>query len=50
MMGNPRGLGTPVRLVPPAPVLVSASGNQQGMYVLTVAACRTEPFELSLDF
>ncbi|VDI11632.1 pumilio RNA-binding family [Mytilus galloprovincialis] len=30
VMGNPRGLGTPVRLVPPAPVLVSASGNQQG--------------------
>ena len=32
-MGNPRGLGTPVRLVPPAPVLVSASGGQQGKVI-----------------
>ena len=30
VMGNPRGLGTPVRLVSPAPVLVSATANQQG--------------------
>ncbi|XP_021374897.1 pumilio homolog 2-like isoform X2 [Mizuhopecten yessoensis] len=30
VMGNPRGIGTPVRLVSPAPVLVSAAANQQG--------------------
>lgn len=31
VMGNPRGIGTPVRLVSPAPVLMSAGGgNQQG--------------------
>ncbi|KAK7473884.1 hypothetical protein BaRGS_00034873 [Batillaria attramentaria] len=30
VMGNPRGIGTPVRLVSPAPVLVSAGANQQG--------------------
>ncbi|XP_048249503.1 pumilio homolog 2-like isoform X2 [Haliotis rufescens] len=30
VMGNPRGIGTPVRLVSPAPVLVSANANQQG--------------------
>ena len=29
VMGNPRGIGTPVRLVSPAPVLVN-TGNQQG--------------------
>lgn len=35
VMGNPRGLGTPVRLVSPAPVLVSAAaaGNQQGEFM-----------------
>ncbi|XP_050389378.2 pumilio homolog 1 [Patella vulgata] len=30
VMGNPRGMGTPVRLVSPAPVLVGGGGNQQG--------------------
>lgn len=34
VMGNPRGIGTPVRLVSPAPVLVSTGAtNQQGRHV-----------------
>lgn len=34
MMGNPRGIGTPVRLVSPAPVLMSTgAANQQGVFL-----------------
>ena len=30
VMGNGRGVGTPVRLVSPAPILVNAAAGQQG--------------------
>ena len=30
VMGNGRGIGTPVRLVPPGPILVNAAAGQQG--------------------
>lgn len=32
VMGNGRGIGTPVRLVSPAPILVNATAGQQGKF------------------
>ena len=43
-MGNPRGLGgASMRLVSPAPVLVSG-GNQQGEFEFNNISCKREPF------
>ena len=33
VMGNGRGIGTPVRLVPPTPILVNATGQQGMCYI-----------------